>query len=450
MTIYTIRTGLTGQSYGFTTTQAYRHQLLEQRGISHRLVVSSPLSFPYKKRLLQQVGLDAKWVTIVPEMYSDLSSNAQSFHRTQFEAWLEQVDGAVSTLIDNDTQLTYRTPKGYYDVDVQVNGILTSLLFRHIDLSFGYRATCTNGVFFRDFENGTFDYLNADGTIAITCYRVEGNYEFEINGKRLTDNELLFDYLKKIMTTDDVIINDQLQSDHHQLRIYCREHDIAFRDVLHYSHFHAIKQATNYRTILPKDVFVAVKKQTEWLQNEGLNARYFPPVGVSISPQLPRGLNSNRVCLMGNFRAVKRIDMAINAFRKVPELELHIYGGRAEEIEQLKKSGNLPENVVLKGFVQNNRIPRQDYFAYLSCSETEVYANALVECMGVGLIPILSDVDFQHRTVLHDLHLETGFETVDELIVILKKFAYHIVKNRDGIAKSVQQYAKQYFSHTVV
>ena len=107
--------------------------------------------------------------------------------------------------------------------------------------------------------------------------------------------------------------------------------------------------------------------------------------------------NSRSYCYVGNMSQVKRVEWIIEAFRLLEKeginVEVSLYGG---DLNQLKeKYENLPTNINIVGYV--DEVPYWKHDGYISTSQKELFANACVEAMSFGLIPLLSNVEIAHQ-----------------------------------------------------
>ncbi|HFU4203955.1 TPA: glycosyltransferase [Streptococcus suis] len=449
MTVYTVRRFMSPKIFGYESTQTYRHAILRKHGIANKFLITTPFVLEHSYQRLQFMGFDPEDVVNLPSTYSDIDVRTFTYTLADFEQTLEV---GAELLQEGPQYKIYKVSDGFLDVDTNPDGFVVGILHRNTNLEIVSTTFCSQGPYFTAYGNQeqSFEYYNRDGSIAIS-----GDYKgptenqaasYYLDGEELKEEDLVMRYLDEHGTEKDVIIKDQLQSHFPGLIAYAEERGIIYRDVLHYNHYHGLENTSSYHMDLPTKLLTASPYLNQRLVEDGYDATFIHPVGVAVSSQPPMGLSSNKVFLSSHFNKIKRVEMAIEAFRQVPELELHIYGGMANEVEKFKKSHRIPDNVILKGFVDTALIPRHTYAAYLSCSISEVYANAMVESLGVGLIPLLSKIDYGHNQVLEKLDYGTGFDTVEELVELLRKFATWQVDYRKEISKKVLEIAQE-FSH---
>ena len=250
------------------------------------------------------------------------------------------------------------------------------------------------------------------------------------------------DYLKN--QTVDLIICDQANID-----LTKTSQEYLVRRMIHDTYYTNVDNQLYLRELEP-EMFTASKYiNKELLERDNVKGVFIPPTYAEISPRIPIGLLSNRFLITSVLTDTKRVDMAIKAFSRVPELELHIYGGDHMSIMKLKESVDVPSNVVFKGFVHSSNIPRHIYAGYVSCSKKEMYANAMVESMGIGLLPILSDVDYAHSVALQNIDEPFGFTNEDELVKVLEYVRDMSPYERYRVSKKVLDYADKTFSYKI-
>ncbi|HFR3747875.1 TPA: hypothetical protein ACHVGK_000899 [Streptococcus suis] len=75
-----------------------------------------------------------------------------------------------------------------------------------------------------------------------------------------------------------------------------------------------------------------------------------------------------------------------------------------------------------------------------------MFANAMVECLGLGLIPILSRVDFGHNQVLEelDIYQQCGFDSVEDLVKVLKNLASLPIEDRQQLSNKILHYSQKF------
>ncbi|WP_105209365.1 glycosyltransferase [Streptococcus suis] len=449
MTVYTLRRFMSPKIFGYESTQTYRHAVLRKHGIANKFLITTPFVLEHDYQRLRVMGFEPEDVINLPGTYSDMDTTTFTYTLEAFEKTLEV---GAQLLKEGPQYRIYKVANGFIDVDTNLDGFVVGILHRNANLEIVSTTFCSQGPYYTAYGNDeqSFEYYNRDGSIAISGY-YQGPKEYPVVSYYLDEEEfkeedLVIRYLDEHGAEKDVIIKDQLQSHFPGLIAYAEERGMIFRDVLHYNHYHGLEHNKNYQTVLPNKLLTASPYLNQRLVEEGYDATFIHPVGVAVASHPPMGLSSNKVFLSSHFNRIKRVDMAIEAFRQVPELELHIYGGMANEVEKFRKTHPIPDNVILKGFVDTALIPRHSFTAYLSCSISEMYANAMVESLGVGLIPILSKVDFGHNQVLDKLDYGTGFETVEELVEVLRKLVAWPTDYRKQVSEKVLEIAQE-FSH---
>ena len=121
-------------------------------------------------------------------------------------------------------------------------------------------------------------------------------------------------------------------------------------------------------------------------------------------------------CIVGNMTVIKKCELAIEAFRQVPDSRLTIYGTLPEGITKEQ----LPKNVIYAGFVTT--VPYQKHQGYLSCSYSECFANSAVEASSKGLVCLLSHTDLAHAYYGKICPHTKTFCSLHELVETIRSF----------------------------
>ena len=121
-------------------------------------------------------------------------------------------------------------------------------------------------------------------------------------------------------------------------------------------------------------------------------------------------------CIVGNMTVIKKCELAIEAFRQVPDSRLTIYGTLPAGITKEQ----LPKNVIYAGFVTT--VPYKKHQGYLSCSYSECFANSAVEASSKGLVCLLSHTDLAHAYYGRICPNTKTFRSLNELVEMLRSF----------------------------
>lgn len=448
MTVYTLRYWLTDKSFGYETSQVFRQNVLNDLGIENKLLVPNPYSAPYWREQMQHIGFNPDQVVILPHLYSDIDVEIYNYSVAEFEEDLQAKGISWETKKElGPNELIYSTDSGYLNVSLTPSGFVRIIIERSLSLVHISTTTVHERPFYISYADGRFEYLNKSGESILSGQIGKDFCNYYWKDRFLTPEDLFLQYLQNYLDpAEDIVLNDQLQAASDKIKKYCSSVGLKYRDVLHYNHVEAIRSRETYTTVLDKEIYVASPYIIPNLAEEGVTGNFLPPTAVRIAQSLPKGLSTNKLLLVGNFSKGKRIAMAVEAMRSVPELELHIYGGKLDEIQAFKDENTIPDNVIIKGFVPSTTIQRSEYLGYLSCSKTEMFANAMVECLGEGLIPILSRVDYGHNQVLEELDIyeQCGFDTVDDLVKVLKYLANLTFEQRQQLSSQILDYAQKF------
>lgn len=448
MTVYTLRYWLTDKSFGYETSQVFRQNVLNDLGIANKLLVPNPYSAPYWREQMRHIGFNPDQVVILPHLYSDIDVEIFNYSLQDFEEDLQAKGISWESKKEiGSNEIIYTTDTGYFNVSLTSSRFVSIIIERSLSLVHIATTTVHERPFYISYADGRFEYLNRSGETTLRGLIGKDICNYYWKDCLITPDDLFLHYLiKNLNPVEDIVLNDQLQAASQKIKDYCKSVGARYRDVLHYNHVEAVNSRETYTTVLDREIYVASPYIIPNLAEEGVTATFLPPTAVNITPILPIGLSTNKLLLVGNFSKGKRIAMAVEAMRFLPELELHIYGGLFEEIQAFKEENVIPENVIFKGFVPSVTIQRNQYVGYLSCSKTEMFANAMVECLGQGLIPILSRVDYGHNQVLEELGIyqQCGFDSVEDLVKVLKNLANLPLEDRQELSKTILDYANKF------
>lgn len=124
---------------------------------------------------------------------------------------------------------------------------------------------------------------------------------------------------------------------------------------------------------------------------------------------------------VGRLVPVKNLHLLVQAFNRLPELNLTIVGFGEMENE-LKLEAN--DNITFTGGVENAKLPEiyQRHDAFLLCSYSETWGLVVEEALNNGLPVIVSDhVGCRMDLVTEDYGLVFKHDNVDSLIETVKK-----------------------------
>lgn len=468
MVVYTIRNRImNNRVYGYETSQVYRHRILDSEGIDNKFLICTPFMHIYWWKRLESMGFRSNNVVVIPHTFSDLSDRVHTVSESAFEETLD--DKSYEIIASHQNGKTYKFAKYFLDTMVNSSGHVTNYTKRSLSLEVIETGILTDGLFYITDNFGNFQYLNRDGSTAILGSKFDGEFCYQLSEEDddwISTEELTIMYLKDKSQADDIFINDSMQHQWLELSEWAKSNDMSYYSVLHYDHFNAKTRLERYTTELPNDKFMVASKYIipSLLESESTGSAFQPifvhPVGRTIKPTPDTvGLSSNKFMLAGNLTDLKRVDMAVSAFKILLEtgvdVSLDIYGFTKREFLKtypefdtgFLDSEPYASKLVFKGMIDSDRIPRSDYLGYVSCSATEMYANALVECLAEGLIPVLSNTEFTHTPILQELGLLTAFDDVEGLISSIRYVLSLTHKERLAMSESILQYAENNFSH---
>lgn len=355
--VFTIKEEVPVRKFGFESSQLARQKILGDLGLEHQVVLTN-------------LG------TLVPNFVEKLTDlGFTNFHHSIFD--LSDLARDKPCLIEDDLQLSTvstieKTNEGFvglvYFKDGSVECYTSSLLYR------------------LNKDNTIFELFDSHGVLlkgdVSSPYHV---YENLRTGEVDSQWTLLVKYLAEHSTVDDKFIVDMINEYPLQLRKFFQN---TGRTLFAYTHYNILDPQMKF--VLQKwcQNLVASPVLEEQLGSESV--QFLPPIYVN--DVIEKEYNSvTDWCIVGNMTFIKRCEWAIEVFRDLPYSSLTIYGNLPEGYTE----ENLPKNVHFKGFLEE--VPYESHQGYLSCSQSECFANSAVEASSKGLVCLLSDVDLAHK-----------------------------------------------------
>lgn len=355
--VFTIKEEVPVRKFGFESSQLARQKILGDLGLEHQVVLTN-------------LG------TLVPnfvEKLTDLGFN--NFYHSIFD--LSDLSRKNPCLKTEDLNL-----KGVSTIEKTNDGFVGLVYFKD-----GSVECYTSSLLYRlNKDNTIFELFDSHGVLLkgdiSSPYHV---YENLRTGEVDSQWTLLVKYLAEHSTVDDKFIVDMVNEYPLQLRKFFQN---TGRTLFAYTHYNILDPQMKF--VLQKwcQNLVASPVLEEQLGSESV--QFLPPIYVN--DVIEKEYNSvTDWCIVGNMTFIKRCEWAIEVFRDLPYSSLTIYGNLPEGYTE----ENLPKNVHFKGFLEE--VPYESHQGYLSCSQSECFANSAVEASSKGLVCLLSDVDLAHK-----------------------------------------------------
>lgn len=377
---FTIHHVMNEGRFGYESTHAYRHQVFESLGIKHTIVYTDIPNFDC-----------ANWVESLE------NKGIPIFHHVILD--LSQIARDVPCLSVNDI-FPDGLPNTVDRVVYHQNGCVGQIIYQT-----GKREFYTSSLFLSVIGESTFELYDQTGVI------LEGNigesYEY-VTSSHKSQVDYLLEYLAEYSHVDDVFIRDSYERVLGKVKRFFKVTGRELHAVIHYNVLVPLmqKHEVTWGTQL-----AASEPLAKVLSQQGKETSFIPPVVFLEQCQSRQYDSITKWCIVGNGAVGKRVEMAIAVFEllstKYPSIQLDIFGNLPENIK------SLPSNVTYKGSVDD--VPYENYEGYLSCSITELFANAMVEASHKGLVCLVSNVDIAHKYYASlDVSVQL-FSTVEEL-----------------------------------
>lgn len=399
-------------SYGFETSQLSRFKVAQYLGWGYLHVLTSPqLQDGYWKDTYVKFGFLSDSLISIPNWFSDCGHDSLSVTPSDLDSIFKDgeifTQGAYVTHVKVSGSTWFFTSKPYLEVTSE-----DVLIWYNRDGSVSMKAK----YFDIDKEPTPVDIFSSD-------------YLYYKDDEWLTSEDLLIRYLLATVRSNDLLIRDQHQVPHLKLWRF-----VDFRSLNYYEYVHhnvLIDPCANLRK--RTRYLVASERLADDLEKQGYQVTFCPPIFVGMDKGSSFNLVQNEpkeFCFVGNMSDNKRVDWVISVFKDLykdyPDLRLNLYGN-LDDLERY----DLTDNITYYGFV--SQVPYEDNQVYISCSKTELFANACVEALSQGLVALLSDVDFAHRFYNEMISNVALFQTKEELRNLVISFSKQVIETKDGI-----------------
>jgi len=410
--LITIHPGMNKYSYGFETSQLSRFKVAQYLGWGYLHVLTSPqLQDGYWKDTYVKFGFLSDSLISIPNCFSDCGHDSLSVTPSDLDSIFKDgeifTQGAYVTHVKVSGSTWFFTSKPYLEMTSE-----DVLIWYNRDGSVSMKAK----YFDIDKEPTPVDIFSSD-------------YLYYKDDEWLTSEDLLIRYLLATVRSNDLLIRDQHQVPHLKLWRF-----VDFRSLNYYEYVHhnvLIDPCANLRK--RTRYLVASERLADDLEKQGYQVTFCPPIFVGMDKGSSFNLVQNEpkeFCFVGNMSDNKRVDWVISVFKDLykdyPDLRLNLYGN-LDDLERY----DLTDNITYHGFV--SQVPYEDNQVYISCSKTELFANACVEALSQGLVALLSDVDFAHRFYNEMISNVALFQTKEELRNLVISFSKQVIETKDGI-----------------
>ena len=402
--VFTIKEGIPRSIYGFESSQLARQSIFEEIGVEQEMVLTNLDNFvPNFVETLESLGFKNFYHVIFEK--SDIARDEPS------------VDKSFIENLEDVLEVEY-TKDGYIGLvhynDGTVECYTSQLLYKYIPKEDKFILFNKNGVVL-------------EGDISENYHK----YHIKETGAIMSQWQLVSEYLAENSTVNDRFIIDMVNEYPLQLRKFFQN---TGRELFAYTH---------YNILAPFMKFVLQNWCTNVVASPVLEGRlgsdkvrFLPPVYVEeVKKEIYTTVKD--WCIVGNMTVIKKCEVAIEAFRRMPDSTLTIYGNLPDGYTK----DNLPDNVKFAGFVK--QVPYEKHEGYISCSLSECFANSAVEASSKGLVCLLSNVDLGHRYYANICENTRTFSSFDELLELLVKY------QQVGEYKS-STFAREYVKNKVI
>ena len=383
--VFTIKEGVPFNIYGFERSQLARQDILKKIGVDQQMIITN-LSFfvPNFVETLEDLGFENFYHVIFEK--SDIARDKPS------------VDKSFADTLEDVLKVEY-TKEGFVGLVHYWNGNVecytSQLLYRYNPKTNEFILYGKEGVVL-------------EGDVSENYHK----YHVTKTGEILSQWQLVSEYLAENSTVNDRFIIDMVNEYPLQLRKFFQN---TGRELFAYTHYNILAPFMKFVLQTWCTNVVASPVLEERLGSD--KVRFLPPVYVEeVKKEVYTTVKD--WCIVGNMTVIKKCEVAIEAFRCIPDSTLTIYGNLPDGYTK----DNLPDNVKFAGFVK--KVPYENHEGYLSCSLSECFANSAVEASSKGLVCLLSNVDLAHRYyagVCDNTQLFNSFEELTEKLKVFQE-----------------------------
>ncbi|WP_314407339.1 glycosyltransferase [uncultured Gemella sp.] len=381
--VFTIKEGVPFNIYGFERSQLARQDIFKRIGVDQQMIITNLSVFvPNFVETLEDLGFENFYHVIFEK--SDIARDKPS------------VDKNFTETLEDVTKVEY-TKEGFIGLVHYKNGNVecytSQLLYRYISKTNEFILYGKEGVVL-------------EGDVSENYHK----YHVRKTGEILSQWQLVSEYLAENSTMDDRFIIDMVNEYPLQLRKFFQN---TKRELFAYTHYNILAPFMKFVLQGWCSNIVASPVLESRLGSDKI--RFLPPVYVDEVIEKVYTSVKNW-CIVGNMTIIKKCELAIEAFRQMPDSTLTVYGN----LPKGYKEEDLPKNVKFAGFVP--KVPYENHEGYISCSLSECFANAAVEASSKGLVCLLSNVDLAHKYYASICDNTKTFNSFEELVELLSEY----------------------------
>ena len=381
--VFTIKEGVPRSIYGFESSQLARQNIFEEIGIEQKMILTNLDNFvPNFVETLESLGFKNFYHVIFEK--SDVARDEPSIDKS----FIENLEDVLEVEYTKD---------GYIGLvhynDGTVECYTSQLLYKYIPKEDKFILFNKNGVVL-------------EGDVSENYHK----YHIKETGETLTQWQLVSEYLAENSTVNDRFIIDMINEYPLQLRKFFQN---TGRELFAYTHYNILAPFMKFVLQSWCTNVVASPVLEERLGSD--KVRFLPPIYVEEAAEEVYTTIKDW-CIVGNMTVIKKCEVAIEAFRCIPDSTLTIYGNLPDGYNK----DNLPDNVKFAGFVK--KVPYENHEGYISCSLSECFANSAVEASSKGLVCLFSNVDLGHRYYASICGNTKTFNSFDELLELLVEY----------------------------
>ena len=156
----------------------------------------------------------------------------------------------------------------------------------------------------------------------------------------------------------------------------------------------------------------------------------------------------HKLVCVGRMIPIKNQQFLVKLIKHLPDTQLILIGKEDDAIKELAKTEGVAERVVMTGLLPRDEVFRRlnECGIYVSASLVEGMPVSVLEAMGMGLIPVLSDIAPHEEVARGCMFIRTTPLVESEWVKVIKEYQKLIAGEKDNLSGYIKNSIRQNFS----